>query len=507
MRTESYQFVVFGSGFGGSIISMILRQMRKSVLLVEQGRHPRFAIGESSTPFANLLLEKIADDYDLPFLRQFAEFGSWQRHHPEVAVGLKRGFTFFRHRCGERLDFGDRSAQLLVAASPNDCVADTHWYRADFDHYLVRKATEFGVNYADQTSVNSIAANGAGWEIMLKREGQERAIRTAFIIDASGANSVLAHHFSIPTTEFHTMPKTAGVWAHFQDVHRADVMHPALRNRSLPYPPDDAAVHHVFPGGWCWILRFNNGITSAGAAFSHGAEILGASPKEKWGHLLEKMPSVLEQFGNAKAVTSFFEAPQLSFLRSNMVGSNWAMLPSAAGFVDPLLSTGFALTLLGIDRLAKAIKHSNPSLKGYEVETRLELEAAADLVSALYAKMHSFEEFSLLTLLYFAAMSFTETAWRLNKRELASAFLLTNDRTFSEQCLKLCAAARAGDRITRQDIQAVIAPYDIAGLTEWSRNNWYAVNLPDLASNAHKLQASKADMTALFQKLLPAIPT
>src|SRR5687768_18231130 len=110
-------------------MSMVLRRMGKSVLMVEQGRHPRFAIGESSTPFANLLLEKLADEYDLQFLRQFSEWGSWQEHHPRVAAGLKRGFTFFHHRPGEPVDFENRSTQLLVAASPNDRVADTHWYR------------------------------------------------------------------------------------------------------------------------------------------------------------------------------------------------------------------------------------------------------------------------------------------------------------------------------------------------------------------------------------------
>ena len=31
-----------------------------------------------------------------------------------------------------------------------------------------------------------------------------------------------------------------------------------------PYPPDDAALHHVFEGGWIWVLRFRSGIVSAG---------------------------------------------------------------------------------------------------------------------------------------------------------------------------------------------------------------------------------------------------
>ena len=51
---------------------------------------------------------------------------------------------------------------------------------------------------------------------------------------------------------------------------------------SRPYPVDDAAVHHVFDGGWIWVLQFNNGITSAGIAATDAfAEKLQASPTEQ----------------------------------------------------------------------------------------------------------------------------------------------------------------------------------------------------------------------------------
>src|SRR3954454_4259343 len=83
---------VIGSGFGGSLTALALRQRGFRVALVERGRHPRFAIGESSTPLANLLLEEIADRYDLPRVRAFSKWGSWQQSRPDVACGLKRGF-------------------------------------------------------------------------------------------------------------------------------------------------------------------------------------------------------------------------------------------------------------------------------------------------------------------------------------------------------------------------------------------------------------------------------
>ena len=499
MAAEVVDFVVIGSGFGGSIMSMVLRRLGHTVAMLERGRHPRFAIGESSTPFANLLLEHLAEDYDLPFLRNFSEWGLWQNHFPELPVGLKRGFTFFHHTPGEPLDFHDRSSQLLVAASPNDRLADTHWFRPDFDHFLVRKALELGVLYFEETRIESIVSDGTGWSIVTSSRSGSTQLSTAFIIDASGSGGVLSKLFSLSTQALPPMPPTCGVWAHFRDVPRLEESFSELRKFEAPYPFDDAAVHHVFAGGWMWVLKFNNGITSAGAACNTEACIVEAEPEQSWKGILEKFPTVGEQFRSARAITQFHRSGQLSFLRPEIAGSNWALLPSTAGFVDPLLSTGFALNLLGITRLARAV--GSETLEEYTSKTRTELEAVADLVSALYSKMSSFDEFALLTFLYFGAVSFSEAAWRLNKKELASGFLLTNDETFSRNRAQLCAAARAGKIVTRAAIESVIRPYDIAGLTDWRRQNHYPVAFSDLVSNAHKLSADAFQLEALLQKL------
>src|ERR1044071_20207 len=112
-----FDVAVVGSGFGGAPAAMIARRLGRSVILLERGRHPRFAIGESSTPLANLLLEELACRYDLPRLQPLAKWGAWQKTYPRIACGLKRGFSFFHHRFG--LPFGadpDRNDQLLVAA-------------------------------------------------------------------------------------------------------------------------------------------------------------------------------------------------------------------------------------------------------------------------------------------------------------------------------------------------------------------------------------------------------
>ncbi len=102
MSNKHFQVVVVGSGFAGSLAAMMTHRLGFSTALVERGRHPRFAIGESSTPLANLLLEEIAVEYDLPFLRPLCKWGSWQEENPHIACGLKRGFTFYHHRLRPR---------------------------------------------------------------------------------------------------------------------------------------------------------------------------------------------------------------------------------------------------------------------------------------------------------------------------------------------------------------------------------------------------------------------
>jgi len=158
-----------------------------------------------------------------------------------------------------------------------------------------------------------------------------------------------------------------------------------------PYPVDDAALHHVFDGGWVWVLRFNNGITSAGVAVTQplATELNLAEGAPAWERLLERLPTLRQQFASSRPITPFIHAPRPSFRSSVISGRRWALLPSAAGFVDPLLSTGFPVTLLGVGRLAKILENDwdapgfKKLLEEYGDRTRLDLDTAEQHVAAL----------------------------------------------------------------------------------------------------------------------------
>jgi len=161
MRSD-FDIVIIGSGFSGALLAMIARRAGRSVMLLDRGAHPRFAVGESTSPLLNLIIEQIADRYDLPRLKPLTTWGEWQRTYPQLVGGLKRGSTYFKHEPGARYrSEPDRSNQLLVSACLNDEAADTHWLRSDVDYFLLREAVASGADFLDHTELHSIEmANG-----------------------------------------------------------------------------------------------------------------------------------------------------------------------------------------------------------------------------------------------------------------------------------------------------------------------------------------------------------
>ncbi|MBL8208921.1 MAG: NAD(P)-binding protein [Blastocatellia bacterium] len=47
---KDFDLAIVGSGFSASLLAMIARRLGLSVMLIERGSHPRFAIGESTSP-------------------------------------------------------------------------------------------------------------------------------------------------------------------------------------------------------------------------------------------------------------------------------------------------------------------------------------------------------------------------------------------------------------------------------------------------------------------------
>lgn len=507
-----FDLAIVGSGFGGSLLAMVARRLGRTVLLLERGSHPRFVIGESSTPMADLLWSELTTRYALPALSPFAHWGTWRRAYPDVGCGLKRGFSFYHHTPGRPFaaDPG-RSDQLLVGASPNAEMADTHWYRPDFDHFLVGEAIRMGVEYREECEVLEVGLEAGRARLRVREGGRTGEIMAGWVVDAGNRRGPLARSLGLPELAVPHMPATQGLYSHFREVTRLEDLPLHDGMGAAPYPVDDAAVHHVFEGGWIWVLRFASGIVSAGVSATDAVagRFRFHEGEPAWRRLLDTLPTVARQFEGAAGVRPFVHAGRMTFRTGPAAGPGWALLPSAAGFVDPLLSSGFSLTLLGIERLSRAMEQAwrrpaewDAAMRCYAEATAADWEVLERYIAALYRRLGDFAAFTEIARLYFTAVVYGETVRRLGRAESAGGFLMREHPGFAgpaRACLESALAGTPAGAL-RGQVDAAIGPFDVGGMSDAARRPWYPVSADDLRAGRGRVGATEEEVEALLRR-------
>lgn len=493
---KRFDFLVVGSGFSGSIMAMALTKSGYNVCLVEKEKHPRFAIGESSTPIADMILRDLADQYDLPFLKIFSRYGEWQRNYPDVVCGLKRGFSYYHHKKAERFTSDEHhSNELLVAASENDHNSDTNWLRSDVDHFLVKKAVETGVTFFDRTDVQKMSRDPKNlkWSVFLNTPEKLEKIECNWIIDATGGSNFSSKFFNTESSDEGYETNSSAIFSHFEKVsHWKDYLQDnSFKISDYPYNPDYSALHQLIEEGWMWMLRFNNDLLSAGILLdkNHSEMEFSAHPQEQWDSIISNYPSLETLFRNAKIAESpnrFFKTNRLQRRLNKLFGDGWVVLPHTAGFVDPLHSTGIAFTLSGVEALLKLFT-SEPNqkdhvnhLEKYQDKVLKELSIIDLLVSLSYRTRKYFDLFSASTMLYFVS-SITYEQSRL-RGEIPATFLCAGDPGISEMVQKSFEEIKTMhmDFITPVEknkaidrIRKRIEPFNSVGLMNPEFNNMY----------------------------------
>ncbi|CAN5321961.1 hypothetical protein BH09GEM1_BH09GEM1_33250 [soil metagenome] len=521
------EVVVVGSGFAGSLVARVLAVLGYDVVLLERGTHPRFAIGESSTPLANLSLERLGTRYGMADCYRLATYGRWTRHYPELRRGMKRGFTFYRHHPGEAFENrGLESERLLVAASPEDALADTHWLRADVDEHFVLAAQAAEVDYRDRVE---LAAPTFGPDLVLftgRRDNESFEVRARFVIDATGPGGYLAWALPIPSGVESTRTRSSIIYSHFTGVRPLTDVVDCLP--AGPYPDALAAVHHLIDEGWMYSLGFDHGVTSAGFLVSQrGLASLRAGGSVEadamWDSLLERYPTIGAVFADAQPTMPITFRPVIQHRLQVASGPRWALLPHAFASVDPLFSTGIAWSLRAVERLGLAFEAAlggdripdAATLARYDQMLNAEADQIDQLVAGAYEAMAHFELFAAHAMLYFGTVSFAEVTQRVSPDRAASwrGLLGVGDDVLSSlpgEALRRVLAITNGRgetgsanerRAYAEWVANAIESRNVAGLADLSRNNLYPVDFDALLDRHALLGMTRGALEAALPLL------
>jgi FADH2 O2-dependent halogenase len=502
---------IIGSGFSGALLAWVLARRGRSVVLIDRAQHPRFAVGESSTPVADLLLEQLASQYDLPALKPLARYGTWTESYPQLMRGKKRGFSYFRHNAGQPLEeMSVGQASLLVAASPSDRASDTHWMRADVDAFFVQQAIAAGARSLAGVEVRGLTRSDRGWRIELQKvqspesrttEAAEsiEPVECRFIVDASGAGQCLQRMLSIPDATHRLRTHSSTCYTHLHGVRSASALleRQTPGSGTMPFDADDAAQHHLLDDGWIWMLRFDDGRTSIGRVWRGPAAAPPRSDDLRTILSLDRYPSLDALCGSATLARRpgrWITSGRLQSLASTAVGPGFALMPPTFLRLDPLHSTGIAHGISGVERISACLlaDDSTGLWQAYGDQLQKEAVLLDRVVAAGYQAIDHFELFEAVCSLYLVlAVHYEERrakhgfdwAELVRRREPAAVWQADDPRIMAmvdEQLKEFERLMAAGSPETSRSasfvarFRAAIAPWNQAGLMDPQARRRYA---------------------------------
>ncbi|MGZ0079638.1 tryptophan 7-halogenase [Methylomonas sp. YC3] len=305
-----YDVAVVGGGPAGSTAATLLAQYGHKALLLESGRHPRFHIGESMLPFSEPVIQRLGIDWSAGNLS-------------------KSGAVFIDEATKQRMYF-----PLAINRKTYQIE------RAPFDQMLFENAGKHGVDTHQDEKVLDVACQPAGVDI-LSDKGQYRC---RYLIDATGRSALMGRKDKA-IRRIDNLGKFA-VHTHFEDIQAGEEADELFRSGNIYVPVVDI--------GWIWIIPL------AGHRLSVGLVVQKERPKDcdaeellrrylAASPLLSRLITGAAQFAPVRVEADF------SYTNQSRYGVRYACCGDAAGFLDPVFSSGVFLAFTSAARVADRV--------------------------------------------------------------------------------------------------------------------------------------------------------
>lgn len=355
METEKvrYDIAIIGSGIGGSTLAAVLARQGLRVIVFEAGAHPKFAIGESMILETSEIMRALAEFYDVPELAYYSSENYF--NYIGTQHGVKRHFSFLYHTPGQPQDVR-QSLQAVIPKQPYG--HEIHIYRQDSDFLLTSIAISYGATVLQSTPVKDIVVRKDGVEVVTDKD---QVYRAAYLVDATGMRSLLANKLGWRHRDLQAHTRT--IFTHMVDVPCYNNVAGSRQAYGHPYRLSEGTLHHVFRGGWLWVIPFNNHPRATNPLCSVGLQLdprlypvrADLTPEQEFHEFISQFPDIQRQFAGARAVRAWTRTDRLQYSAQHVVGDRFALLAHAVGFIDPLYSKGLYVTHMSVMLLADLI--------------------------------------------------------------------------------------------------------------------------------------------------------
>jgi flavin-dependent dehydrogenase len=372
MSAGMYDVAIIGGGPAGSTAATLLAKAGRRVIVFEREKFPRFHIGESLLPFSIQTFDRLGvrEKLDRTFLPKFGG-------EIMAACGTK-GIKFY-FKDGFRSQ-RDRAYQVT---------------RSDFDKLLLDHSRENGAEVLEETEVKSVdfAPDQVRIEIQDSR-GASSTIEACYLLDCSGRQTVLGSFFNLKKTYDHL--QKFSVFAHYENIDRL--------------PGRDATLIRMVRGldRWFWMIPLTDARTSVGVVMDtatfRAAKLAPQAALEKF---IAEQPLISERMKNAVRVSPVYSAGDYSYRNARLSGERWLLAGDAAGFIDPVFSSGVFLAIMSAERAADTL---NEVLRDESKRRRL------------------FEKYSRTVNRIMDIYLTFVTAWYQRSKEFLEVFLNPSDR-------------------------------------------------------------------------------